>query len=62
MRFYRVYRVDGAGRFEAAEWLEAESDEQALEAARALNGGPAFELWERGRLVSASSGIKRTVA
>ena len=48
---YRLYHIDGAGKFSAAEWIEADGDESALEAARQLNKSIACELWERGRLV-----------
>ena len=48
---YRLYHIDGAGKFSAAEWIEAEGDDAALDAARKLNKSIACELWERGRLV-----------
>lgn len=53
MRAYRVYRVDGAGGFEAADWIEAESDEAALQLAGEMTGGGRCEVWERGRIVGA---------
>jgi hypothetical protein len=53
VRHYRVYRVDGAGRFVGAEWLEADDDERAVEAARNLNGGSPCEVWDRNRFVGA---------
>jgi hypothetical protein len=49
---YRIYKIDGSGGFLAAEWLEADDDEAALEAARSQPG--AFELWHRSRLVGES--------
>lgn len=45
MAAYRLYHIDGGGRFSAAEWIEAESDEAAIEVARALNKSIAGELW-----------------
>jgi hypothetical protein len=46
-----LYHIDGGGRFSAAEWIEAESDEAAIEAARALNKSIAGELWQGQRFV-----------
>lgn len=46
---YRLYRLDGAGRISAAEWIEAADDEDACAKARQFCGR--FELWERNRLV-----------
>jgi hypothetical protein len=49
---YRLYRLDGARKIITADWIEAESDQHALEEAknRAVEGP--HELWERGRLVA----------
>lgn len=48
---YRLYRLDGAGRIIAAEWIESADDEAARrDAKRRSDNGP-FELWEQGRLV-----------
>lgn len=49
---YRLYRLDGAGKIIAADWFEAERDEDALGQARALASDSNCELWERGRLVA----------
>jgi hypothetical protein len=49
---YRLYRVDGAGKILAAEWLEAPDDEAAIAAAREACGGDMCELWQRERLVA----------
>ena len=57
MAAYRLYRVDGAGRFTTAEWFEAEADEAALSQAQALTAGH-FEVWDRGRLVGRSAGSR----
>jgi hypothetical protein len=48
---YRLYRLDGAGRISAAEWMEAADDDEARSRARAEPDGRRFELWERNRLV-----------
>ena len=53
MAFYRLYRLDGAGRIAAAEWLEADDDADARErAAQRCDGSGAVELWARNRLVA----------
>ena len=51
MPAYRVYCLDGAGKVWAAEWMEAESDSAALNAARQFAGSPHCEVWLGGRLV-----------
>jgi hypothetical protein len=49
---YKLYRLDGAKRIaRAAEVLSAESDGQALAAARGLATG-SFEIWQGRRLVA----------
>jgi hypothetical protein len=54
---YRLYRLDGAGRISAAEWIEAADDEQAREKARSRWPSDGYELWQRNRLVSREKGI-----
>ena len=51
---YRLYRLDGAGKIIAAEWVEADTDELAMAAAAkaAPGGGRSYELWDRNRLVA----------
>lgn len=52
MANYRLYRLDGAGRItDAAELIEAESDDQAIARARAVSGDAAGELWQGRRFV-----------
>ncbi len=51
MSAYRLYHIDGGGRFSAAEWIEAADDDAAIEAARALNKSIACELWQGQRFV-----------
>ena len=49
---YRLYCLDGAGRISLADWIEADSDEQAIEKARAKqHGARKCEIWQRRRLV-----------
>ncbi len=53
MAFYRLYRLDGAGRITAAEWLEADDDTSAeARAAELSDGRGAIEIWARSRLVA----------
>ena len=54
MPAYRLYRLDGAGKFMSAEWIEATDDSAALNEARQLIDGERFELWDRNRLVKRS--------
>ena len=50
---YRLYRLDGAGKITSAEWLDSDSDDDAVRSARDLmDGAPSFELWDRERLVA----------
>ena len=49
---YRLYELDGAGKFSAAEWIEAEGDSDALEAAHALEKSCRCELWHGPRFVA----------
>ena len=49
---YRLYFIDGAGKFTAAEWIEADGDESALAAAHGLNKSVKCELWQGRRLIA----------
>lgn len=58
MDIYRLYCMDGTGRIDLAEWINASSDEDAIHEAKALkNGSLKCEIWQGGRLV-AKLGIK----
>ena len=48
---YRLYCVDGAGRFVASDLIEADTDSDALEIARGLEQRVACEVWDRDRLI-----------
>ena len=48
MGTYRLYCLDGVGKVVSAEWIDADDDTAAIEAA---NDGHPCELWERSRLV-----------
>lgn len=51
MPAYRVYCLDGAGKVWSAEWIEAESDSAALDAARQFADAAHCEVWLGERLV-----------
>lgn len=51
MPAYRVYCLDGAGKVWAAEWIEAEDDDTAIDAARLIKRAIKCEIWQGQRLV-----------
>jgi hypothetical protein len=51
---YRMYRLDGAGRIDGAEWIDAEDDDEARSKARIQRGPGCFELWQQNRPVERS--------
>ena len=51
MEGYRLYCLDGANKVASAEWIEADSDEAAIEVAKEKMDGHPCELWQRSRLV-----------
>lgn len=53
MPSYRLYRLDGAGKIIAADWIDADDDEQAVREAGSVAKGARYELWDRKRLISA---------
>jgi hypothetical protein len=52
MPAYRLYDLDGAGRFSAAEWIEADDDASAADAARVLGKTCRCELWHGPKFVA----------
>lgn len=58
---YRLYRLDGAGKIDAAEWIEAADDDQALRLAHGKGAGRPYELWYGKRLVVRSPDPDRTM-
>lgn len=56
MPAYRLYHIDGAGRFSAADWIDADSDAEAMEVARADNRSIAAELWQGNRFIGRLDG------
>jgi hypothetical protein len=49
---YRLYCLDGAGKFTRAHLIAASGDEEAMSKARAMKLPVKCELWERGRMVA----------
>ena len=52
MTYYRFYSLGGHGKIEAAEWVQASTDEDAIMLARARRPSLDCELWDHGRLVA----------
>ena len=53
MSNYRLYSLDGMGRIDLAEWIEAADDNDAIRQARVLKQHALkCEVWERNRLVA----------
>jgi hypothetical protein len=51
---YRLYRLDGAGKISAADWIEAADDDAACRQAETSAGTGGYEIWNRKRLVARS--------
>ena len=52
MAAYRLYAMDGLGRINLADWIHAESDEEAVAKARQVEHGRVIcEVWLQRRLV-----------
>jgi hypothetical protein len=49
---YRLYCLDGAGKITDAEWIEADSDDDAVRAARDMKKSVRCEVWQRTRFVA----------
>ena len=49
---YRYYCLDGAGHLRSGEWLEAGSDEDAVEQIVARHSDAMWEIWHAKRLVA----------
>ena len=56
MSAYRIYKLDGDGRFSTAEWIQADDDDLAITAARASMQQHSFELWQGNKLVAQING------
>jgi len=49
---YRVYSLDGSGRYLSTEWIDADSDESAIAAVRSSKPGSKCEIWDGQRMVT----------
>ena len=49
---YRLYCLDGAGKFTKVHEIAADDDAEAIEKASDKKLGVSCELWDRGRLVA----------
>ena len=52
MTGYRLYGLDGVDKVASGEWIEAEDDDTAIEAAKDRMDGHDCELWQGRRLVA----------
>lgn len=52
MPYYRLYCIDGSGKFTKAHDIRADDDDDALAIARDMKLPVKCELWERGRMVA----------
>ena len=52
MASYRLYRLDGVRLVSSGEWIEADDDQAAIEAAKEKFDGNRCEIWQRSRLVA----------
>lgn len=52
MAEYRLYCLDGANKVASAEWIEADDDADAVEAAKEAYAGQECELWQGKRFVA----------
>ena len=59
MGTYRLYGLDGVGKVVSAEWIDADEDAAAIEAAKKMMDGLRYELWERSRLVIAFDNLRK---
>lgn len=51
MTAYRLYCLDGANKVASAEWIDADDDHAALEAAKRMMDGQDCEVWQGARLI-----------
>lgn len=52
MSDYKLFCFDGAGKLWVDDWIVADSDEEAIAAARAVKDAVKCEVWRRDRLVA----------
>jgi hypothetical protein len=49
---YRIYCLDGLNKVSTGDWIEAPSDEAAIDIAKATHDGFECEVWQGARLVA----------
>lgn len=49
---YRLYCLDGANKVASADWIDADDDEAAIEAAKERHDGYECEVWQGQKLVA----------
>ena len=61
---YRVYKLNSAGRIVSGDWIEAESERQAIARAETFraDGAPQIELWQGARRVAILPGADTRAA
>jgi hypothetical protein len=52
MADYRLYQVNGEGHIAGAEWIEAETDDEAINEALSRHSSSPLELWQHERLIA----------
>ena len=52
MTGYRLYCLDGANKVASAEWIDADDDGAAVEAAKQMMDGQDAEVWQGTRLIA----------
>ena len=52
MASYRLYGLDGVRRVASGEWIEADDDRAAIEAAKEKFDGKRCEVWQGSRLIA----------
>jgi len=52
MASYRLYRLDGVRMVSSGEWIDADDDHAAIEAAKEKFDGGRCEVWQGSRLVA----------
>lgn len=59
---YRYYFLDGAGHLSSGEWLDAESDEDAVTQVECMHPDGRSEVWRGTRLVAILTPTRRLSA
>jgi hypothetical protein len=56
---YKLYCLDGDGKITRSDWIDAQSDDEAVEIARAMNKSVDCEIWRGNRLVARVPAMKQ---